>query len=122
MAPAGIRGLTVLLVCFFKYRLVFQQLLDLGEQCIFFVVMVRLDKLEPGETVANEIGLVLVGNERGLVVDGVVTAEDRVVWCYMSVRFREAPRCLGVSVPRGLQSIRAIGETYAAGPCVLLLT
>ena len=69
----------MLLVCFLEYRLVFQQLLNLGEQYIFLVVMVRLDKLEPGEAVANKIGLVLVGNERGLVVDRIVTAEDRVV-------------------------------------------
>jgi hypothetical protein len=81
-----LRKPTVLLVCFLKYRLVFQQLLNLGEQYIFLVVMVRLDKLEPGEAVANKIGLVLVGYERRLVVDRIVAAKDRVVWNTMSVR------------------------------------
>ena len=50
----------MLLMCFPKNRLVPQQLLDLGEERGFLVVMVRLDKLEPGEAIPNKIGLVLV--------------------------------------------------------------
>ena len=71
--------LTMLLMSFPKYRFVPQQLLDLGEERGLLVVMVRLDKLEPGEAVPNKVGLVLVENERGLVVDGIVATEDRVV-------------------------------------------
>src|SRR5690606_17545269 len=100
---------------------VFQQLLDLGEQYIFLVVMVRLHKLEPSEAVANKIGPVLVGNERGLVVDRIVTAKDRVVWNAMSVRFQEGRAVARFPGPK-LWSISAIGETYAAGPYVLPLT
>jgi hypothetical protein len=69
----------MLLVCVVKDGLVLQQLLNLGEQRRFLVVMVRFDELEPGKAVADEVGFVLVGNERGLVVDGIVAAEDRVV-------------------------------------------
>ena len=69
----------MLLMRFPKYRFVPQQVLDLGEERGLLVVMVRLDKLEPGEAVPNKVGLVLVENERGLVVDGIVATEDRVV-------------------------------------------
>ena len=115
------RGPTVFLVCFLEYRLVFQQLLNLDEQYIFLVVMVRLDKLEPGEAVANKISLVLVGNERGLVVDRIVAAKDRVVWNAMSVRFQAGGMVAWSPGPK-LWSISTIGETYAAGPYVLPLT
>jgi hypothetical protein len=71
--------LTMLLVCFLEHGLVVQQLLDLGEERGLLVVMVRFDELEPGEAVPDEISLVLVLNDGGLVVDGVVAAEDRVV-------------------------------------------
>jgi len=71
--------LTMLLVRFLEYRLVLQQLFDLGEQRSFLVVVVRLDELVPGQAVADEVGLVLVGNDRGLLVDGVVAAEDGIV-------------------------------------------
>ncbi len=71
--------LTVLLMCLPQDGLVPEQLLNLGEERGFLVVMVRLDKLEPGETVTNKVGLVLVQDERGLVVNGIVAAEDRVV-------------------------------------------
>ena len=47
--------------------------------------MVRLDKLVPGEGVADKVGLVLVEDERGLEIDGVVAAEDRVVWTAVSI-------------------------------------
>ena len=50
----------MLLMRFPKYRFVPQQLLDLGEERGLLVVMVRLDKLEPGEAVPNKVGLVLV--------------------------------------------------------------
>ena len=66
-------------MCLPQDGLVPEQLLNLGEERGFLVVMVRLDKLEPGETVANKVGLVLVQDERGLVVNGIVAAEDRVV-------------------------------------------
>jgi hypothetical protein len=69
----------MLLVGLLEYRLVVQQLLDLGEQCSLLVVMVRLDELEPGEAVPDEVGLVLVENNRRLAVDGVVTTENRVI-------------------------------------------
>lgn len=69
----------MLLMRFPKYRFVPQQLLDLGEERSLLVVMVRLDKLEPGEAVPNKVGFVLVEDERGLVVDGIVATEDRVV-------------------------------------------
>jgi hypothetical protein len=68
------------LLCFLEYRLVIQEVLDLGEQAEFLVVMVRLDELEPGKAVANKVCLVSVGNERSLAVDRVEAAENRVVW------------------------------------------
>jgi hypothetical protein len=69
----------MLLAGFFKYRFVLQQLLDLGEQGSLLVVMVRLNELEPGEAVADEVSLVLIENNRRLVVNGVVTTENRVI-------------------------------------------
>jgi hypothetical protein len=64
------------LVCFFEYCLVSQHFLHLGEQCRLFVVMVGFDELVPGEAVADKGGLVLVEDDRGLVIDGVVATED----------------------------------------------
>ena len=71
--------LTMLLMSFLKDSLVLQQVLDLGEQRLLFVVMMRLDESVPGQAVADKVGLVLVGNMGSLLVDGVVAAEDRVV-------------------------------------------
>jgi hypothetical protein len=69
----------MLLVGFLEYRLVLQQILDFGEQSSLLVVMVRLDELEPGEAVADKVGLVLIKNNRRLAVDGVITTENRVI-------------------------------------------
>ena len=66
----------MLFVRFLEYLFVLQQLFDLGEQRSLLVVVVRLDELVPGQAVANKVGLVLVGNDRSLLVDGVIAAED----------------------------------------------
>jgi len=50
----------MLLVGLHKDGLVAQHLLDLGEQGGLLVVVVRLDKLVPGEGVADKVGFVLV--------------------------------------------------------------
>lgn len=69
----------MLLVCLVKYGLVIQQLLDLGEQRLLLIVMVRLDELEPGQGVTDEVGLIGILNVGRLEVDGVVATEDGVV-------------------------------------------
>ena len=73
------KALTMFLVRLLKDGLVVQQLLDLGEERGLLVVVVRFDELEPGETVSDKVGFVLVLDNRGLVVNGVVTAQNRVV-------------------------------------------
>lgn len=60
-------------------RLVVEQLLDLLEEHLLLVVVVRDDKLVPGQAVADEVGLVGVRDVRGLEVDAVVAAQDGVV-------------------------------------------
>jgi len=69
----------MLLVCFHEDGVVFEELLNLCEQRSLLIVVVGFDKFVPSEAVADEVGLVLFGNERGLVVDGVVAAEDRII-------------------------------------------
>lgn len=60
-------------------RIITQQVLDLGEQIILLIVVVRLDEAEPCLRVSNEGGLVGVLNVRGLEVDGVEATDDGVV-------------------------------------------
>src|SRR3569833_2343650 len=59
--------------------LVVKELLYFGEEDGLFVVVVRLDKLVPRLGVAYEIRLVLVPHVGRLLIDAVVTAEDRVL-------------------------------------------
>lgn len=75
---------TMLLVCFCKNGLVLQQFLDLGEERGLLIIVVRLDKLDPGKAVTGKVGPVSFGHDPSLVVDGVVAAEDRVVWVVIS--------------------------------------
>lgn len=70
---------TVLLVCVFKDGLVIEKLLDLGEQGLLLVIVVRLDELKPSQGVADEVGLVRVLDMWCLQVDAVVTSKDGVV-------------------------------------------
>lgn len=58
---------------------VLEHLLDLGEQRHFLVVVVRDDELVPGQAVSDEVGDVGGLDVRGLLVDGVETAENGVV-------------------------------------------
>lgn len=105
LSVAHAARLTMLLMCVLKDGLVVQKLFDLGEQRRLLVVMVRLDELEPGKAVANKVGLVLFGDERGLVIDGVVAAEDRVVWSAVSV-----PRASGLGGATREQGNAAVGR------------
>lgn len=76
---SALRKLTMLLVRLLEYRLVVEKFLDIGKQCRLLVVMMGFDELEPGQTVADEVGLIPVSNKRSLVVDGIVTAKNGVV-------------------------------------------
>lgn len=67
--------------------------------------MVRLDELEPGKAVTNEVGLVSVSDERGLVINGVVATEDRVVWTVVSV-----PRASGLGGAMREQGNAVVGR------------
>lgn len=69
----------MLLVRLGKDIFVVQQVLDLGEERLLFVIVVGLDKLEPGLGVSHKVCLVGPLDQWGLVVDGVVSTEDRVV-------------------------------------------
>lgn len=70
---------TVLLVCLFKDGLVFEKLLDLGEQGILLVIVVRLDELKPSQGVADEVRLVRILDMWCLQVNAVVPSKDGVV-------------------------------------------
>ena len=59
--------------------LVAQKLLYLGKKGCFFVVMVRLDKLEPGKRVPYEVCLVCLLDMWSLLPNRVVAAEDAIV-------------------------------------------
>lgn len=69
----------MLLMSFSPYRLVTQNLLHLGEKVQLFIVMVRLDKTEPREGVADEVCLVCFLNMGSLEVDCVEATDDGVV-------------------------------------------
>ncbi len=58
---------------------VVENLLHLGEEHGLLVVVVRLDELVPRQGVADEGGLVLVTDVRGLLIDAVVAAQDGIV-------------------------------------------
>jgi len=62
-----------------KHRLVSKSLFDFGKESVLLIVVVRLYELVPGETITNEIGLVVVGDGEGLMEDGIVPAKDRVM-------------------------------------------
>lgn len=80
---ASARGIdsrrTVLLVRLVKDGLVVEELLDLGEQGLLLVIVVRLDELKPGQGVADEVGLVRVLHVWCLQVDAVVSSKDGIV-------------------------------------------
>lgn len=69
----------MLLVCLFEDVLVVEKLLDLGEQGLLLVIVVRLDELKPSQGVADKVGLVRVLNVWGLQVNAVVSSEDGIV-------------------------------------------
>lgn len=62
-----------------KNRLVLQEFFNLGEEVCFLIVVVRLDKLEPGQTVSDEISPICFLDMGNLVVDRVVPSNDGVV-------------------------------------------
>lgn len=69
----------MLLVSFRPDRLIAQQVLDLGEQIVLLIVVMRLDETEPCLRIPNESGLVLSFNIRCLEVDAVVAANDGIM-------------------------------------------
>lgn len=69
----------MLLVRLSEDLLVLQQFLNLGEQGLLLVVVVRLHEFVPRQTIANKVGLVRISYVGGLVVDGIVAAENSVV-------------------------------------------
>lgn len=69
----------MLLVRLVKDGLVVEELLDLGEQGLLLVIVVRLDELKPGQGVADEVGLVRVLHVWCLQVDAVVSSKDGIV-------------------------------------------
>ena len=56
-----------------------EQFLDLGEEVVLLIVVVRLHKLEPGLGITDEISLVGVLNMRSLKVDGIESSNDGIV-------------------------------------------
>ena len=69
----------MLLVSLRPNILITKKIDDLGEECIFFVVVMGLDKLEPSQRVCDEISLVCVGDVRRLEPDGIESTNDAVV-------------------------------------------
>lgn len=69
----------MLLVRLLEDGLVLEKLLDLGEQGLLLVIVVRLDELKPSQRVADEVGLVRILDVWCLQVDAVVTSEDGIV-------------------------------------------
>ena len=69
----------MLLVRFSPDLPVIQHLLHLGEQVGLLVIMVRLDKAEPRQSITDKINLLGLLNVRGLQVDGVEATNDAVV-------------------------------------------
>ena len=60
---------TVLLVRLLEDSLVLEKFLDLGEQGLLLVIVVRLDEFEPCQAIAYEVRLFRLGNVRGLEED-----------------------------------------------------
>jgi hypothetical protein len=60
-------------------RLFPKQFLDLGEEVVLLIVMVRLHKLEPGLGIADKVSLVRVFNMRSLEVNGIKSSNDGIV-------------------------------------------
>lgn len=75
----AVPGRTMLLVCLLKDGLVVEKLLDLGEQGVLLIIVVRLDELKPSQGVPDKVGLVRVLDVWSLQVDAVITPEDRIV-------------------------------------------
>ncbi|KAJ2988984.1 hypothetical protein NUW58_g3700 [Xylaria curta] len=61
------------------YSPVAQHLLDLGKQRCLLVIVVGFHELVPGQGVTDEVDLVNVFDVWGLLIDGVVATENRVV-------------------------------------------
>ena len=60
-------------------RLFAKQLLDLWEEVVLLIVMVRLHKLEPGLRITDKVSLVGVLNMRSLEINGVEASNDGIV-------------------------------------------
>jgi hypothetical protein len=69
----------MLMVCFLPDRVFTQKLLDLGEEIVLLIIMMRLDKLKPGLRIANKISLVGIFDVGSLEVDGVKASNNGVV-------------------------------------------
>lgn len=59
--------------------LVTEKLLDLGEEVVLLIIMVRLDELEPSLRISNEVGLVGILYVRSLEVDGIEATNNGIV-------------------------------------------
>lgn len=67
------------------YWLVTEKLLNLGEEVVLFVIVVRFDELEPSLRISNEIGLVGLLHMRSLEVDGIEATNNGIVQkCHVS--------------------------------------
>ena len=69
----------MLMVRLGPHVLVVQKLLHLYKQHVLLVVVMRLDKLVPRQTVSHKVPHFRVLDVLGLVEDGVVPADDGVV-------------------------------------------
>lgn len=69
----------MLMVCFLPDRVFAKQLLDLGEEVVLLIVVMRFHKLEPGLGITNKVSLVGILDVGSLEVDGVEAPNDGVV-------------------------------------------
>lgn len=69
----------MLLVRLSPHSFIPKQVLHLGEQILLLIVMMGLDKTEPGLRVSDKVGLVGILDMRGLEVDGVEATDDGIV-------------------------------------------
>jgi hypothetical protein len=59
--------------------LVAEKLLDLGEEVVLLIIVVRFDKLEPSLRISNEVSLVGILHMRSLEVDGIEATNDGIM-------------------------------------------
>jgi hypothetical protein len=59
--------------------LVTEKFLNLGEEVVLLIIVVRLDKFEPSLRITNEVGFVGVLYMRSLEVDGIEATNDGIM-------------------------------------------